>query len=220
MSGITNFLTQVSTATVLGNTWYYTLSTIAQTLSALLGLSAVFLVMKLGNIEKNINDHKWRGLSLLNTNNPKETNKNANLSAKEVANKLKKFHCAGDVNILVKLYTLVSQYEFNITLSKLEQPPAYAERTELIENFAKKTQRNIDFYLKERGGILSDIKEPSLLALSVIVVSILLLSLGGLISTLSLSRIFVGALIVVVILTISTIFKLGRAAYSIFSGKI
>ncbi len=48
------------------NTWYYTLSTISQTLAAILALAAVFAVLRLESLRKNIDDYKGRALKILN----------------------------------------------------------------------------------------------------------------------------------------------------------
>lgn len=48
------------------NTWYYTLSTISQTLAAILALAAVFAILRLESLKKNIDNYKRRALMLLN----------------------------------------------------------------------------------------------------------------------------------------------------------
>ena len=47
--------------------WYYTLSTASQTLAALLGVSAVFVVLRLEGISRNINKYKLQASDILKT---------------------------------------------------------------------------------------------------------------------------------------------------------
>jgi hypothetical protein len=42
----------------MDNTWYYTLSTIAQTLAAVFGLAAVFITLGLESLNKNLAEYK------------------------------------------------------------------------------------------------------------------------------------------------------------------
>ena len=47
------------------NTWYYGLSTIAQTLAGILGLGAIFIILGFDSITKEFREYKERGLAIL-----------------------------------------------------------------------------------------------------------------------------------------------------------
>lgn len=49
----------------MDNTWYYTLSTIVQTLGSIFGLGGTFLVFKLQTLEKELRDYRNKGTRIL-----------------------------------------------------------------------------------------------------------------------------------------------------------
>ena len=71
----------------MDNTWYYTLSTISQTLAAILGLGAVFVVLRLQGLNKNIADYRAMALNILRSK--KENIRDYKMPSDEIVDILK-----------------------------------------------------------------------------------------------------------------------------------
>ena len=59
----------------MNNTWYYTLSTIPQVLSGILGLIGIFTVLALEGFKKDIRDYRERAIDILKRENYQDYNK-------------------------------------------------------------------------------------------------------------------------------------------------
>ena len=71
----------------MDNTWYYTLSTISQTLAAILGLGAVFIVLRMQGLNKNIAEYRAMALNIIRSR--KENIRNYEMPSDEIEDILK-----------------------------------------------------------------------------------------------------------------------------------
>ena len=139
------------------NTWYYTLSTISQTLAAILGLAAVFVVLRLQGLIKNISDYKGRATDILKV---KERHIQAYKIPQSVSIK----------EILDDLREIDSEYETEYSrnagivdnLSKLSE--RYEPNKELHhQNFLKDTLKSLDSFVSQRDDVVKLIKWPGVI---------------------------------------------------------
>jgi len=139
------------------NTWYYILSTISQTLAAILGLAAVFVVLRLQGLIKNISDYKGRAMDILKV---KERHIQAYKIPQSVSIK----------EILDDLREIDSKYETEYSrnagivdnLSKLSE--RYEPNKELHhQNFLKDTLKSLDSFVSQRDDVVKLIKWPGVI---------------------------------------------------------
>lgn len=153
------------------NTWYYTLSTISQTLAAILGLAAVFVVLRLQGLIKNISDYRGRAIDILRVKERHIQSYNIpqSITIKEILEDLREidrkyeteYSCnSGIGDDLSKLST---RYEPNKGLSE--------------QDFLKDTLKNLDSFVSQRDDVVKLVKWPGIVVSLAIAISILLLGL-------------------------------------------
>ncbi len=136
------------------NTWYYTLSTIAQTLAAILALAAVFIVLRLQGILKNINDYKERAHYIFDVVKRHQPSYDVVSSDREVLCELQKlsknWKTFGALNsgISTDIANLVIFYE--------------QYRTPNAQEFINDTRRNLDSFIEQKYKLINLIKVPAL----------------------------------------------------------
>lgn len=154
------------------NTWYYTLSTISQTLAGILGLAAVFVVLRLQGLIKNISGYKGRAIDILKI-------KEKHISLYQIPQNLTVN------NILENLREIESKYETEYStisgivadLSALSNK--YEPNKELgHKGFLKDTLRNLDSFVSQRDDVVKLVKWPGIIVSLGIAISIFLLSLA------------------------------------------
>ena len=161
--------------------WYYTLSTIAQTLASLLGLAAVFCVLRLQSLSKNIQDFKGRAINILRIRSlcmPEF--KNNSPTFKDETNKILEELREFNLNYKVK-YRAVSGMDEMINEMAAKKYFQIAPDDHDIY-FIKDTFDNLDSFIDQRNEAMKFVRAPGLLAAVSIGLSITLLGLSDQIS--------------------------------------
>jgi hypothetical protein len=179
----------------MDNTWYYTLSTISQTIAAILGLLAVFVALRIQNILKNIIDYKQRALDILEKDITLNKNNFSNADSAD--------------SILVELEKLSKKINDGVvdkiggTCAGIKILSEQNEKNKQLDcrGYLEDTLKNLTIYSKQRDKILKLVKLPSILATLVIVMSIMLLGFGIFFDC----KLKISLIIIMVILTISSI---------------
>ena len=157
----------------MDNTWYYTLSTIAQTLAAILALAAVFVVLRLESLNKNINDYRGRALKILRAKEKHlSSEKKSWDTIKIILEELREFK----QNYLTK-YGMNSGISHDIAgLSNSYENLAQVNDMEFVEDALK----NLNSFVSQRDDVVKLVKWPGIIISLAIAASILLLSLTDL----------------------------------------
>lgn len=190
------------------NTWYYTLSTISQTMAALFGLGAVFTTLRLEGISKNITDYKGRAVNILkirdtHTGIPVIPN---NDETKVILNKLKEFE---------KDYNSKYSQNFGIKtdldiLSNNLEPYKNLGRIDLI----KDTRYNLDLFIEQKDKMVKMVKVPGIITTITIAASVILLPVKDILRSDLLSWVFVS---VVILFSVFSIYSLVRASWKLLN---
>lgn len=156
--------------------WYYTLSTIAQTLAAILGLAVVFATIRLQNIVEELKGYKRIAHYIaekihehISINYDKRI---AGITASglcDVLNKIEKHYPAqykGNSGIESGLTDLAQTFYPNLRLDNLK--------------FIEDTTYHLGFYIKQRNNLMKTIKWPGIISAGTIIYTILLLSISKL----------------------------------------
>lgn len=156
------------------NYWYYTLSTVAQTLASMLGLIGVFVVLKLTGVIRDIIDYRERGKNLLRAENEHlgaqhDVGSTADLEAILTAlNKTAKTYQEGEnPNIDHAVSRFVSMYE--------------PMRGHSNSQFIKDTADNLCRLMAQHRSILDLVKPPAIFSGTTIALCVAALSVGHLI---------------------------------------
>lgn len=153
------------------NTWYYTLSTISQTLAAVLALAAVFAVLRLESLRKNIDDYKGRALKILGA---KEKHLNSGKKSwdtmKTILEDLREFNqnyktkYNNNSGVKKEMDKLSDSYENLVQVSDVD--------------FVADTLKNLDSFVSQRDDVVRLVKWPGIITSLAIALSIILLSLS------------------------------------------
>ena len=152
------------------NTWYYTLSTISQTLAAVLALAAVFVVVRLESLNKNINDYRGRALKII-------------ILKERYVDPGNKRNWDNVGAILADLREFKNNYSEKYR--KIERLPAalvdLSNRYDVFSKFSetefiKNTLENLDSFVSQRDGLMKLLKWPGIVVSLAISASIVLLS--------------------------------------------
>lgn len=186
------------------NTWYYTLSTISQTLAAILALAAVFAILRLESLRKNIGDYKGRALKILSA---KEKHLNSGKKSwdtiKIILEDLREFN-----------QNYATKYDKNLSIQQ-DLTKLSANYEPLIQtsnaDFVADTIKNLDSFVSQRDGVVKLVKWPGIVTSLAIAVPILLLSL----SDRAISHSLVLLLLFVVALALFGLWSVIRACWKI-----
>lgn len=153
------------------STWYYTLSTISQTLAAILALAAVFANLRLESLRKNIDDYKSRSLKILGVKEKHlNSGKKSGDTTKSILDDLREFS-----------QNYVTKYDNNSGI-KQDIGKLYASYEPFMQisnaDFIVDTLNNLNSFVSQRDGVVKLIKWPGIITSLVIAVSIILLSLS------------------------------------------
>lgn len=190
------------------NTWYYTLSTIAQTLAAILGLAAVFVSLKLEGIVEDVFEYKKRALRIFIAIN------------KHINNfPLLEEPCPAQV-VKVRLNQVSRDYDSKY-MGNSGVPAELEKISNIFEpnrnfsatHFLWSTHDNLDRYIEQRLKLLHLIKWPGIVAALTI-----FLALGGLAVTdyLNYSKAFI---FIIAGLAILSIFLIIRASWKLIQAE-
>lgn len=172
--------------------WYYTLSTIAQTLAALLGLIAIFVVLRLQGLIKNVSDYRYRAFNIL-----------------KVAERYLDDYFLEDPSvewILEDLRAFVDRYSNKerindyliLGIRDLSTKYNFDQADDI--DFLYDTVGNLSEFLRERDEVIDHVKLPGMLGGLTIGISIILLSITD-----KVTSYMQPLLIVIVLLTIWSI---------------
>ena len=195
----------------MDNTWYYTLSTIAQTLAAVLGLVVVFATVRLNNIIDELK--KYRKIAHFIA---KIVDKHQSI---DYERKIADITAHGLLDILKKIKKdYPEKYEKNSgipsDLEKLAQnlyPDLKLDGLNLIED----TIYHLNLYIKQREGLAEALKVPGIATASTIIYAIFLLSVSNLLYCFT-SILFALA----VIFSILSIYLIVKASWKLFEDSI
>lgn len=187
------------------NTWYYTLSTISQTLAAILGLAAVFVVLRLQGLIKNISDYRGRAIDVLRV---KEKHIQSykipqSITIKEILEDLREIdgnyetEYSRNAGVVDNLSKLSDRYEPNKGLGH--------------QDFLKDTLKNLDSFVSQRDDVVKLVKWPGIIVSLAIAISILLLGL----TDWAINNSLILLLLFVVVLALFGIWSIIRACWKI-----
>ena len=138
------------------NTWYYTLSTISQTLAAIMGLGAVFLVLQLENTAKQINDYRGRAVDILM------------IIARHISEykfdiKASISTIQSDMNIIAKDYLAKYASNSSVSLDVLRFARMYEPAKQLsTPEFVDETNHNLSRFISDRNRLRGLIVGPGI----------------------------------------------------------
>lgn len=156
----------------MDDTWYYTLTTISQTLAAILGLAAVFAVIRLENLSKQLKKYRDRGYHAIKIIGKHLKRKNSTSgSARGVYEELKNIEenwerHKENSGIEPDIEGITKKYEPNLDLNALE--------------FIKDSKYYLGVYIKQREATFKKIKLTGIVSSATIIYSIFLLSISKL----------------------------------------
>ncbi|MFA6383502.1 MAG: hypothetical protein WCX17_03695 [Parcubacteria group bacterium] len=152
------------------NTWYYTLTTIAQTLAAILGLAAVFVTIRLQKLTEKLEYYKVRA-NYIAKQKPGASNNNIERTANGLFDELK--------DIIVEYEKYGKDSGFISGIAKLS---ATFEPNLCLDNlgFLTHTKDNLGIYIKQRKKILELVRLPGVFTSGTIIYVIILLSMSNL----------------------------------------
>ena len=160
----------------MDNVWYYTLSTIAQALAAILGLAVVFATIRLQNIVEELKGYRRIAHYIAKKiDEHKSINYNrriADITASglwDVLNKIKKDYpkqYKGNSGIEPGLTSLAQTFYPHLKLDNLK--------------FIEDTTYHLGFYIKQRNNLMKTIKWPGIVSSGTIIYTIFLLSISKL----------------------------------------
>ncbi len=149
------------------NTWYFTLSALAQVLAAILGLNAIFAAVKLEHIIKQIDYYKRRGASIIKWESRKEADKRISFDGRYILKHLEmlwKKH-REDPAFIVHLERTMNRYD-----PSLRATPDRAIR------FMEDTIYSLEDNLDQKRKVIRRMLPPSLVTMFAIFVSLLMLA--------------------------------------------
>lgn len=184
------------------NTWYFSLSALAQTLAALLGLSGIFVALKLEHIVKEIDYYKRRGATILKIHKPENDDERLAFDAAKILKGLREFQAnyMDDPVAMRHLQHAHHKYE-----------PTMRASSERAIRFLEDTIYFLEDYLRQKATILHLIKFPAVTTIAGIVLSFMLLSWSEFFTVLFRNPRFV--LIAAIVLGILGIISIARTSY-------
>lgn len=183
----------------MDTTWYYTLSTISQTLAAILGVIAVFVVLRLDGLTKNITDYRYRALRILRvkTRYIKEYRPAENETDKILLD-LREFN---------ENYRNKYRNEQNILMAMLDLSHNYDLGQLNDISFVDNTYTNLNNFIDQRDEVVRYVKLPGILGVLTIGISLTLLTLADAIPTWA-------KLYLLIAVLLSALWSVGRAFYN------
>lgn len=150
------------------NTWYFALSALAQVLAAVLGLTAIFVAVKLEHITKQVDYYKRRGASILKWESKKEADDHISFDAHYILKKLHTFSRKHreDEALILHLEKTLKRYD-----PILHVTPDRAIR------FMDDTMYSLQDNLKQKRDVIRSIIIPSIVTMIAIFASLILLGL-------------------------------------------
>lgn len=147
------------------NTWYFTLSSLAQVLGAVLGLNAIFAAVKLEHIIKQIDYYKRRGASIIKWESRKEADKRISFDGHYILKHLemiRKKH-GEDPAFIVHLEKTLNRYD-----PSLRATPDRAVR------FMEDTIYSLEDNLEQKHKVIHRMIPPSLVTMFAIFAALLM----------------------------------------------
>lgn len=160
----------------MDNTWFYTLSTIAQTLAAILGLAAIFVTIRLQNIILELKEYKRRAYYIIKI---RDRHLSKDLKDYRITDRT----ASGLFKDLQEMEKNYMKYEENSGIkADLEKFAKAFEQNLDLDNlsFLKDTAGYLYFYIKQRKQLLKSIKWPGIISSGTIIFTIFLLSISKL----------------------------------------
>lgn len=152
--------------------YYYTLSTVAQTLAALLGLAAVFVALRLHSIAKDLRDYCLRGLEILKI---AVRHSEGAYTYPTIADRTGQ-KCKEELELLLGKTELIERASAAIQENADYVEPNRQARTP--EEFIKDTTQNLEYLIAHRDGLLAMIKAPGMLTSVTIIWALIVLSIS------------------------------------------
>ena len=149
------------------NTWYYSLSALAQVLGSILGLNAIFVAVKLEHITKQVEYYKRRGASVIKWESRNEADDHIFFDAHYILKKLQtlsKKH-REDPAFVVHLERTLKHYE-----SSLRATPDRALR------FMDDTVYSLKDNLEQKKRVIYSVILPSVITMIAIFISLIMLA--------------------------------------------
>ena len=158
------------------NIWFYTLSTISQTLAAILGLAAVFVVLRLQGLVKNINDYKSRAVDILRVMERYIKTFKIQQNVGKLLKDLRNF------NVIYKKSDKYYEGDESMNRGITDSITKLSDRYEPYKglnhrDFFEDTLNNLDNFVSQRDDVIKLIRLPGIIASSTIIISILNLGL-------------------------------------------
>lgn len=182
-------------------TWYYTLSTIAQTLAAVLGLGTVFVTLRLQSIGNDIRKYKTIALDILHLN---EDSVPQNEEAKLIRDNLKSVLSNYDQ------YAKERNWCTNLDKIRFRNEP---QGNPNLKEFVSRIWSNLDKYLEQRDDMVKLVKWPGIMTLLTICISLILLAFTDLIYVTSLKAL----LFFETALAIFSLWSIARASWKLLT---
>ncbi|MDP3770611.1 MAG: hypothetical protein Q8R40_06820 [bacterium] len=150
------------------NTWYFALSALAQVLAAVLGLTAIFVAVKLEHITKQIDYYKRRGASILKWESKKEADDHISFDAHYILRKLHAFSHKHreDEALIPHLEKTLKRYD-----------PTLRVTPERAIRFMDDTIYSLQDNIKQKRDVIRSIILPSIVTMIAIFASLILLGL-------------------------------------------
>src|SRR3990167_4253069 len=149
----------------MDNTWYYTLSTISQTLAAILGLGAVFIVLRMQGLNKNIAEYRAMALNIIRSR--KENIRNYEMPSDEIEDILKELRdfkehyrdgdFRGNAGILQAMNIWAQTYSDH----------GYRNDTDFLNDVVDR----LNFFVSQRDDVIRMIKWPGIFMWIIVVSS-------------------------------------------------
>jgi hypothetical protein len=144
-------------------TWYYTLSTIAQTLAAVLGIGAVFVTLRLQSVANSIEKYREMAYEILLLD---EDSTPRDESAKSVRDTLK--------TIVENYADYGSKPKWGTDLGGIRV--RYNQGNINLREFVSRIWNDLDRYIEQRDKMITLVKWPGVSTFSAIIISLLLLA--------------------------------------------
>ena len=186
------------------STWNYTLSTLAQVLAAILGLTSIFIALKLEHIVQKIDYHKRRGASILKGISEEHANELAYFRASYILAQLKTIEeiCDGRHDIIEHLQRVLKRYDGAAEISE-----------ERARRFLSDTIYALENNIRQKEHVLLRLIMPSLITVSGMVASLVTLGAANILIG---SRYDVVLFWSVLLISIIGIIMILIASYNIF----
>lgn len=161
----------------MDNTWYYTLSTIAQTLAAVFGLAAVFITLGLESLNKKLVEYKKVAHRIIQIQEKHIGDFEASKIINRTASGVYK-----DLREIVNKYEYDDKYHKNSgMISDIAELAKFYEPNLKQDNlsFLKNIEDNLRECISKRNDLLESIKLPGIVTFSTIIYVIFLLSMSN-----------------------------------------